>query len=147
MPTSSGRVYALDHQAYDGPGWPMYGHDAQRTGCADCEEDLVSPVPNESPGRMAVSFAGASPNPSQGPSKFHFAVPRNARIELNIHDLRGRKIAAVQRGSYSTGEHFISWNGYDDQGRRLPSGQYLARLKVMENGGHNVVTRKITIIQ
>jgi len=127
--------------------WPMYGHDAQRTGCADCIEDLITPVRESPVGTTGVMFAGAAPNPFQGPSVFHFAVPRDARIDLSVYDLKGRKVASVRHGTVETGEHFVTWNGRDDAGRRTPSGNYLATLRVIDGAGQQVLTRKITILQ
>lgn len=126
--------------------WSMSGHDPQRTACADCSEDLVSPARDDTEPFSKLMFAGSSPNPVQGPSVFHFSVPRQASVELSIYDLRGRKIATVRNGEFSTGEHFVSWNGRDDQGRPLHSGQYLAQLRVWEAGGQLVVTRKVTVL-
>ncbi|MCP4291361.1 MAG: hypothetical protein GY780_05945 [bacterium] len=127
--------------------WPMYGHDAQRTGCADCQESMLSPVAENFTAGTKVRFAGASPNPVQGPSNFHFSVPRDAKVSLTIHDLRGRKLLTIEGGTFSLGEHFIAWNGKDDRGHPLASGQYLARLRVVESGGETISTRKLMVLR
>ncbi|MBK9303301.1 MAG: hypothetical protein IPM94_05285 [bacterium] len=57
---------------------------------------------------------------------------------LAIHDLRGRRVRAW---TLAAGDYLVSWDGRDEQGRRLPSGVYIVRL---EHGG-SVMTRKATL--
>ena len=42
---------------------------------------------------------------------------------------------SVTREEVAAGRHTLTWNGHDRDGRPLPSGQYLARLRVDGNTG------------
>jgi hypothetical protein len=129
--------------------WPMYGHDPQRTGCSDCPEDLLSPVGEENAGQVTrISFKGAYPNPVSGPTtRFSFAVPVRARAKLEIYDLRGRRVQRILQEEVPAGEHVLTWNGRDDQGRQVASGQYLARLSVQGPGLNEDLTRRVTVLR
>lgn len=128
--------------------WAMYGHDPGRTGCADCPEDLVTPVTPEGPGAITrVSFAGATPNPVSGTTQFSFAVPARAAVNLEIFDLHGRRISTVIRQEMDAGARVVTWNGKDRRGDPVASGQYFARLTVRGPGLDDVLTRKVTVIR
>jgi len=126
--------------------WPMYGHDPRRTGCADCPEDLVTAV-EPGVGVTRVSFAGASPNPVSGATSFAFAVPLRAAVDLEIVDLRGRRVFTVFREEMDAGERVVAWHGKDTTGRLVASGQYFARLRVRGAGVHETLTRKLTVVR
>ena len=126
--------------------WAMDGHDARRSGCADCPEDLVTPVA-ESGGVTRVSFAAPYPNPVMGTCQFSYAVPERARVELQIYDVRGARIATVMREESTPGPHVVTWTGRDRQGRPVTSGLYFARLSVRGPRLNEVLTREVTILR
>lgn len=129
--------------------WGMYGHDPQRTGCANCVEDVVTAVgPDpEGTGTTRVSFAGASPNPLQGPGAFRFSVPVRARAELEVFDLRGYRVRTVLRAEVPAGDHVATWDGRDAGGRDLASGRYFARLRVQGPGVEQELVRGVTVLR
>ena len=129
--------------------WPMSGHDPQRTGCSDCPEDLVTPVqPDETGLPTRVAFAGASPNPVAGTStQFRFEVPVRASVRLEVFDLRGHRVRMLMRSEIPAGMHIAPWDGRDGQGRKVSSGQYLARLQVRGPGVRQNMTRSVTVVR
>ncbi|MCP4291910.1 MAG: hypothetical protein GY780_08760 [bacterium] len=127
--------------------WAMTGHDAKRTGCSDCPEDLLSPIPEDPDVVTRISFAMPAPNPVAGQATFSFAVPVQAVIELAVYDLRGRRVALVKREEVIPGRHQITWNGRDDSGRSLASGNYIASLRVRGPGVDEQLNRKVTILR
>jgi hypothetical protein len=126
--------------------WPMYGYDPQRTGCADCPEDLVTAV---DPGGAItrVSFAGPSPNPVSGTAQFAFAVPLRAAVNLEILDLRGRRVFTIYREEMDPGSRVVSWHGQDTNGQPVASGLYFARLRVRGPDMDESLTRKVVVIR
>ncbi len=70
----------------------------------------------------------AAPNPFNPLTTFRFELVSSARVELKIYDLAGRRVATLLDGHAVAGPHRISWSGRGDDGGRLPSGAYLARL-------------------
>jgi hypothetical protein len=131
--------------------WPMYGHDPQRTGCSDCPEDVTTAVDDSDDGGgetiTRVRFAPPSPNPVHGATTFTFAVPVQAVVSLDIYDLRGARIYTLYREETEPGHRTITWHGRGALGEPLPSGQYLARLRVRGPCVNESLTRKVTILR
>ena len=85
------------------------------------------PVPS------ATRLAWVSPNPSRGRTMIRFELARESDVELELHDIRGARVRTLARGAHGAGGHEVAWDGRDDEGRALPAGVYLARLRA---GGH-----------
>jgi hypothetical protein len=129
--------------------WAMYAHDAGRTGCADCPEDVATAVDPDDPRAVTrVRFTGAGPNPiAAAGTRFRFAVPVRASAELVVYDVRGRRVRALLRREVPAGEHVVAWDGQDRAGRRVASGHYLARLRVTGPGVQEELTRSVTVVR
>jgi hypothetical protein len=129
--------------------WRMYGHDAQRTGCADCPEDVSTAVdPGPDGERITrVSFAAPSPNPAAGATRFSYAVPTRAVVSLDVYDVRGARVSTVLREEFGPGHKILSWDGRGRHGAPLPSGVYFARLRVRGPGVNEELVREITLLR
>ena len=68
------------------------------------------------------------PNPSPAASTLRFSAQGAADVELQIVDLRGRRVRRLVAGRFDTGVHRFRWDGKDGQGRDAPSGVYFCRL-------------------
>ena len=133
-----------------GPGaaletWAMAGHDAQRTGCADCAEDVVA-VEEAPAGITRVSLAAPWPNPITSQATFAYDVPVRAQVELAIYDISGRRVTVIERAELAPGRYELTWNGRDG-GRPVASGHYVAVLRVRGPGLDQTQTRKITVLR
>jgi hypothetical protein len=107
----------------------------------------VTPVGDDPQRVTRVAMAAPHPNPIAGQTTFAFAVPVRARVELAVHDVRGRRVALVSREEVAAGRHTMTWNGRDRDGRPLPSGQYVARLRVDGPGLRERLARKVTVLR
>ena len=145
----TGRLYAFhvnQGAGLDSRTWRMYGYDPARTGCADCPQDVTTAV-GDGGGVTRVSFAPPSPNPVSGDAVFSFATPVRSVVELVVHDLMGRRVRTVTRTEIEPGSHVVGWDGRDDEGRPLSSGQYLATLQVRGPGLDQSLTRKLSVVR
>jgi hypothetical protein len=70
------------------------------------------------------------PNPFNPRTTLRFELTAGATVELAVFDVSGRRIATLAAGHRATGRHEAVWQGRDDDGRSVPSGVYLARLRV-----------------
>ncbi|MEM1095022.1 MAG: DUF1501 domain-containing protein [Bacteroidota bacterium] len=70
-----------------------------------------------------VSLDGNYPNPFRHATTIRFTLRRTARLQLDVFDVQGRRVRALQRGILSAGTHAYPWEASD-----LPSGTYFARL-------------------
>jgi YVTN family beta-propeller protein len=72
-----------------------------------------------------------APNPFGASTEVAFALARDARAEITVHDVLGREIRALLRWqSLSAGAHRLTWDGRTDAGRPAGSGIYFVRLEV-----------------
>jgi hypothetical protein len=67
------------------------------------------------------------PNPTSGPTRLDFAVPRDCRLSLCLYDMQGRRVATLAEGAFPAGRHQAVWNGTNG-GRSVPAGVYFVRL-------------------
>jgi len=105
--------------------------------------DYATGVEPELPAPAAAVLAGY-PNPFNPRTTLRFTLPRDGTVTLEIHDLAGRLIRRLVTGTLPAGGHEVVWNGLDDAGRAVGSGQYLARLRT---GDRAAVTRKLTLVR
>lgn len=70
------------------------------------------------------------PNPFNPRTILRFELTADATVDLAVFDLSGRRIATLVAGHRAAGRHETVWQGRDDDGRSVPSGVYLARLRV-----------------
>jgi hypothetical protein len=101
---------------------------------------LDVPGPGVSPG---ISLALPRPNPTPGPVSLRFTLPQHAGVSLAIFDLSGRRIRQLAAGTFSAGEHTVSWDLRDEDGRVVAGGLYLARFTT--EGGR--MTQKILALR
>jgi len=93
----------------------------------DHEGDL-SGVPGFGVGDVAV-LHGNHPNPFNPATTFSFELLYADEISLDVIDLRGRVVRRLMHGTGAAGLNQIPWDGTDDQGRTVPAGVYLFRLR------------------
>jgi hypothetical protein len=90
----------------------------------------------------SLDFGAPRPNPARDAARFAVDLPREARIDLRVLDIQGRRVRVVESGSRSAGFHAVSWDGRDDAGLFVGSGVYYARLTVE---GIVIGTRRIVM--
>jgi len=72
---------------------------------------------------------GNHPNPFNPATTIVFAVPAPGPVEIDIHDLRGRRVKRLHHRAEAAGVRTVLFEGRDEQGRLLASGAYLVRVK------------------
>ena len=84
------------------------------------------------------------PNPFNPETQIRFSVGGQENIKLVIYDMMGRHIRTLINGeSYSAGFHVVSWNGFDANGQRVPSGMYIYRIKA----GNFISDKKMLLVK
>ena len=66
-------------------------------------------------------MATPSPNPFNPRTTLSFTLPTTQHVRLDIHDLRGRLVTTLVRGTLPVGRHEVVWNGRDSSARDVPS--------------------------
>jgi flagellar hook capping protein FlgD len=69
------------------------------------------------------------PNPSSHGATISFRLAREGRVELELFDLAGHRVRAIESRVFPAGNHSLSWEGTDPAGRRMPAGLYVIRMR------------------
>jgi hypothetical protein len=77
----------------------------------------------------AFRLNGNHPNPFNPMTKISFSLPASHPVKLSVYTLDGRRIATLIDEPRGPGEHEVTWNGRDDNGRAMASGSYLYRIQ------------------
>ncbi|MDY0150659.1 MAG: FlgD immunoglobulin-like domain containing protein [Candidatus Cloacimonas sp.] len=70
----------------------------------------------------------AYPNPFMCNTTVSYKLSQSAQTELNIYNIRGQLVRKLVNEPLSSGQHTVTWDGKDDNGKPLASGMYLCRI-------------------
>jgi len=99
------------------------------------------PLPGSAPPPIALSYG--APNPFRANTSITISVPEGGEASLVVYDVRGRLVRQLAAGAHAPGDHAVSWDGRDRNGRRVAAGTYFFRL----NAGGETHTRKVVLIR
>ena len=91
----------------------------------------------------SVSMAQPTPNPFNPRTEVSFSLPHQARVDLQIYDVRGRRVRTLVSGVLGGGAHRVVWDGTDDVHQAVASGVYFMKLVT----DSEVLTRRMTLIR
>lgn len=60
---------------------------------------------------------------------YRFALEKEARVDVSVYDLQGRRHARLLKGALGPGDQIARWDGRDARGKPMASGLYLIVLK------------------
>lgn len=83
------------------------------------------------------------PNPFNPSTTIKYFVPKSSRVELKIYNTLGQLVRTFVKDYQTTGEYAVVWDGKDDDGNALSSGNYFYRVKV----GEFISVRKMTYLK
>jgi hypothetical protein len=83
------------------------------------------------------------PNPFNPSTSFSLTIPANAKVDVSVYDVSGRKIKTVISRVLSRGEHKVTWDGSTDRGEPAMSGIYFVRM----NAGSFSAVRKVVLVR
>ena len=69
------------------------------------------------------------PNPFNRSVSIRYDIPLDARIKLNIFNIKGTHINTLFSGRAHAGTHSMSWDGMDKNGKVVSSGTYIVLLQ------------------
>ena len=98
---------------------------------------------DETPELPEEFYVVAGPNPFNPQVVVEFGLPAAAMTEVDVFDLRGRRVARLLGEHLGAGHHRVTWQGEDSGGRRVSSGSYFLRISA---GAIRNVTR-LTLVK
>jgi hypothetical protein len=69
------------------------------------------------------------PNPFNPSTTISFDLPVATRAQLEVFDVRGRRVARLLDEELAAGRHDVVWDGRDARGRAAASGVYFYQLR------------------
>ncbi|MGH7595302.1 MAG: YCF48-related protein, partial [bacterium] len=88
------------------------------------------------------------PNPFNPETSIRYELPNNGNVTLAVFELNGRRVALLESGLKTAGQHLIRWDGRDQAGIRVPSGIYFYRLEATTaKGAVTTLTKKLTVLK
>ncbi len=86
----------------------------------------------------------ARPNPFHRSAAIRFRLARAQRVQLDLYDVGGRRVRTLLDGPREAGEHNLTWDGTDDEGRRLGAGIFWMQ---MRTGEGYISSRKMLLMR
>jgi len=83
------------------------------------------------------------PNPFNGDTVIRFQLPRAARVQMYVFNIRGQRVATLVDEQMDPGYHKITWDGRNDDNRKVASGIYIYLIQA----NRNRASQKLTIIK
>ena len=68
------------------------------------------------------------PNPFNGSVKLLIYILKESLVTVDVIDLSGRIVSRLHRGTLTSGNHQLSWNGKDEVGNAISSGVYYIKV-------------------
>jgi len=94
------------------------------------EFDVRAVVESDVP--LEYELLPAFPNPFNPSTVIRYALPEESFVRLEVYDVLGRRVRELVRDRQSAGWHSVVWDGRDEFGRKVGSGEYLCRLRAGE---------------
>jgi hypothetical protein len=83
------------------------------------------------------------PNPFNPETLIRFNLPALGQVEITIYNTLGQTVRTLGNAILSAGEHTVTWDGLNANGRQAPSGVYIYSLRF----GDKAETRKMTLLR
>ena len=84
-----------------------------------------------------------NPNPFNAATRISFEVSVPGQIEVDIFDVTGARVTALEKKQVPPGYHEVEWDGKNSSGQTVSSGVYFVRLQTPEGG----LVRKAVLIK
>jgi len=72
-----------------------------------------------------------------------YSVPHEGAVKISLHDATGRLVRTLVDSAPGRGTHGLTWDGTDNQGRRVRAGICFAQA----SAGQDRVTRRVVLIR
>ncbi len=100
-------------------------------------------VENYDPAAIQFQLFQNYRNPFNPSTTISYSIAKAQDVELKIYNPLGQLVRTLFSGLKPAGEYILTWDGRDDAGTLLSSGQYFYRLKV----GEAVQTRRMLFLK
>lgn len=82
--------------------------------------------------KLSYALGRTAPNPFGNRTSFEFALPQPGHVQLEVYDVRGRRVRVLENEIRPAGRFVMHWDGRDDRGSELAAGVYFVRYRANE---------------
>ncbi|BFN37441.1 Ig-like domain-containing protein [Fidelibacter multiformis] len=93
------------------------------TKTASSVENSLSEIP------QSITLHGNYPNPFNPETTIAFSMPEGQPVILSVYSINGTLIRRYARQTLSAGYHELTWDGRDQSGKEVSSGEYIYRVE------------------
>ncbi len=80
-----------------------------------------------------------------GTSEIHFTLPMSAKsVKISIYDSTGALVRNIDLGPRPAGDNTYTWDGLDNSGIPLPSGEYEVSIEAYDESGNPIDAESLT---
>lgn len=123
---------------------PVWLDEVRLLGAVAGDADVPTAVAATPPQPQPADLHAAYPNPFNASTVIPFRIERPGSTRLIVFTVLGQRVRTLVDAELAAGEHLVTWNGRDDEGRGLGTGLYLCRLSA---GGHPAAVAKVLILR
>ena len=80
---------------------------------------------------------------SENGFRISFSLPQKSNVEISVFNLKGQLVKKITDEEYNSGEHFVFWNGKNENGKKSASGIYFYKFQ----SAQNVAVKKILLMK
>ncbi len=84
-----------------------------------------------------------SPNPFYSSTVISYNLPEEKDITLEIYNIKGQRIKTLYKGNSTAGEHNVTWNGTDENNKKVSTGIYFYKLITPEK----ILSKKMLLMR
>jgi len=78
---------------------------------------------------LETSLGVNHPNPFNPNTTISFQLSSDSKVELSIFNIKGEKVKQLVSDQLSAGQHSVTWDGEDENGKSVASGIYFYKMK------------------
>jgi len=105
--------------------------------------EYVNPVAIYENIKQSPNLLSIYPNPTNNATTIYFIISEDSKIELNIYNQLGQKIATLTNRKLIKGKHSVVWNGRTTTGEPVVSGIYFCKMSI----NNNTISKKIMLLK
>jgi hypothetical protein len=87
------------------------------------------------------------PNPFSGKTTIPYQLHTGASVKTTIFNLSGKPVVILENAKGLSGYYRTEWDGFDQNGSKVPTGIYFYRIEATGPGGKSIITNKMMIIR
>ena len=121
------RVIDIAQESGDRYAWSTYRSNGHRDGYFDISFASSSSDWKNIPSEYALY--DNYPNPFNPNTRFSYALPKNTRVKVTIHDISGRIVKTLINETQDAGKKLVTWNAKNETGLSVATGIYFYRIE------------------